>query len=96
MNIDAFNQSRQQERTSLELKMRKKEEWIQVETWRKIETRRGVILKQRIHSTQSERVRDQLRRKYSELYHEVKNITKLDKRKFVERLAEEAEEFAGK
>ena len=95
MNIDAFNQSRQQERTSLELKMRKKEEWIQVETWRKIETRRGVILKQRIHSTQSERVRDQLRRKYSELY-EVKNITNLDKRKFVERLAEEAEEFAGK
>ena len=66
-----------------------------METWRKIETRRGVILKQRIHSTQSERVRDQLRRKYSELY-EVKNITNLDKRKFVERLAEEAEEFAGK
>ena len=62
---------------------------MQVETWRKIETRRGVILKQRIHSTQ-------LRRKYSELYHEVKNITKLDKRKFVERLAEEAEEFAGR
>ena len=28
--------------------------------------------------------------------HEVKKITKLDKRKFVERLAEEAEEAAGR
>ena len=39
-------------------------------TWEKIETRKGV--KQQISSTQSERVRDQLRRKYSELDREVK------------------------
>ena len=42
-----------------------------------------------MNSIQSERVRDQLRRKYSELDHEVKKMTKQDKRKFVERLADE-------
>ena len=46
------------------------EEWIQGKTGERIETRRGV--KQRISSTQSERVRDQLRRKYSELDREMK------------------------
>ena len=78
----------------LGIKKRKKEEWIQGKTWEKIETRRGA--KQQISLTQSERVRDQMRRKYSELDREVKKMTKLDKRKFVERLAEEAEEAAGR
>ena len=77
----------------LGFKKRKKEEWIQGETWEKIETRRGV--KQQMNSTKSERIRDQLRRKYSELDHEVRKMTKLDKRKFVGRLADEAEEAAG-
>ena len=54
----------------LGFKKRKREEWIQGETWEKIETRRRV--KQRMNSTRSHRVRDQLRRKYSKLYHEVK------------------------
>ena len=61
---------------------------------KKIETRRGV--KQRINSTQSHRVREQLRRKYSKLDHEVKKMTKLGKRIFVERLVVEAEEAACK
>jgi len=39
---------------------------------------------------------DQLRRKYSKLDHEVKKMTKLDKRKFVEGLVVEAEEAAGR
>ena len=63
-------------------------------TWEKIETRREV--KQRMNSIQSERVRDQLRRKYSELDHEVEKMTKQDKRKFVARLADETEEAAGR
>ena len=49
-----------------------------------------------MNSTQSERVRDQLRRKYSKLDHEVKRMTKLDKIKFLDRLADEAEEAASK
>ena len=78
----------------LGFKKRKKEEWIQGETWEKIETRREVM--QRLNSTQSEQICDQLRRKYSELDCEVRKMTKLDKRKLVERLAEEAEEAAGR
>ena len=73
----------------LGFKKRKREEWIQGETWEKIEISRRV--KQRMNSTRSHRVRDQLRRKYSKLYHVVKKKTKLDKRIFVERLAVEAE-----
>ena len=64
MNIDSFNQVfKAAGEKVLGFKKRKKEEWIQGKTWEKIETRRGV--KQQISSTQSERVRDQLRRKYS-------------------------------
>ncbi|XP_068723267.1 uncharacterized protein [Montipora capricornis] len=48
-----------------------------------------------MNSTQSERVRDQLRRKYSELDHEEKKMTNLDKNNFVERLADEAEKVSG-
>ena len=88
MNIDSFNQAfKAAGEKVVGFKKRKKEDWIQGETWEKIETRRGV--KQRINSTQSERI-CQLRRKYAELDHEVKKMTKLDKRKFVERLADEA------
>ena len=95
MNIHSFNQVfKAAGEKVLSFKKRKKEKWIQGKTGEKIETRRGV--KQQISSTQSERVRDQLRRKYSELDHEVKKMTKLNKRKFVERLAEEAEEAAGR
>jgi len=95
MDIDSFIQTfKEAGEKVLGFKKRKKEEWIQRETWEKIETRRGV--KQRMNSTQSERVRDQLRRKYSKLDHEVKKMTKLDKRKFVERLTVEAEEAAGR
>ena len=95
MNIDSFNQVfKAAGEQVLGFKKRKKEEWIQGKTWEKIETRRRV--KQQISSTQSERVRDQLSRKYSELDREVKKMTKLDKRKFVERLAEEAEEATGR
>ena len=95
MNIDSFNQVfKEAGEKFLGFKKRKKEEWIQGETFEKIETKRK--FKQQISSTQSERVRDQLRRKYSELDHEVKEMTKRNKRKFVERLAEEAEEAAGR
>ena len=62
MNIDSSNQVfKAAGEKVLGFKKRKKEEWIQGKTWEKIETRRGV--KQQISSTQSERVRDQLRKK---------------------------------
>ena len=65
MTINSFNQLfRAAGEKVLGFKKRKKEEWIQGETWEKIETRRKV--KQPMNSTQSERMCDQLRRKYSE------------------------------
>ena len=83
MNIDSFNQAfKAAGEKVLGFKKRKREEWIQGKTWEKIKTRR--VVKQRMNSTQSERVRDQLRRKYSELDHEEKKMTNLDKKKFVE------------
>ena len=89
MNIDSFNQAfKTAGEKVLGFKKKKKEEWIQWETWKKVETRKEI--KQKMNSTQSERVRNQLRRKYSEVDREVKKMTKLDKRKYVERLAEEA------
>ena len=57
INIDSFNQAfKEAGEKVLGFKKRKNEEWTQGETWKKIETRRGV--KQRMNSTQSERVRD--------------------------------------
>ena len=71
MNIDALYQTfKAAGEKVLAFKKRKKEEWIQGESWEKIETRREV--KQRINTIQSKCVRDQLRRKYSESDHEVK------------------------
>ena len=62
MKIDSFNQVfKEAGEKFLGFKKRKKEEWIQGETFEKIETKRKV--KQQISSTQSERVRDQLRKK---------------------------------
>ena len=79
MNIDSFNQVfKAAGEKVLGFKKRKKKEWIQGKTWEKIETRRGV--KQHISSSQSECVRDQLRRKYSGLDREAKKMTKLDEK----------------
>jgi len=72
MNIDSFNQAfKEAGEKVLGFKRKKKEKSTPGETWEKIKTtktkktRRGV--KQRMNSTQSERVRDQLRRKYLKL-----------------------------
>ena len=54
LNINSFNQTfKEVGEKVLGFNKRKKEEWIQEETWEKIETRRGV--KQRRNSTQSMR-----------------------------------------
>jgi len=64
MNIKSINHAfKEAGEKVLGFKKKKREEWIQGETWEKIETRRGV--KQRMNSTRSHCVHDQLRRKYS-------------------------------
>ena len=73
---------------------RKKEEWIRPDTWKKIDERKAV--KQRINSTKSERIKDQLKGKYSLLDREVKALARADKRAYVDGLADEAEAAAGR
>ena len=93
MNIDTFNQAfREAGEKVLGYKKKKKEEWIQTRTWQKIAERK--VIKQSINSTRSERVKDQLKRSYTKTDREVKRLAKVDKKAYVERLADEAEEAA--
>ena len=75
-------------------KNREKKAWIQTATWHKIEERKG--MKQKLNSTQSERAREQLRAEYSNLDKAVKRMAKADKKSFVDSLADEAEQAAGR
>ena len=63
-------------------------------TWDKIEERR--TMKQKMNSTRSERIKNQLRTQYSTLNKDVKKMAKADKKAYVEGLAEEAEQAAGR
>ena len=94
MNLEIFNKVlRESGEKILGFKCKKKEEWIRSNTWKKIEERK--VMKQRINSTKSVRVKDQLRGKYSLLDREVKSLARADKRAFVDGLADEAEAAAG-
>ena len=93
MNIDDINQVYiETGERILGFKNRKRKEWIKKDTWDKIEERK--TMKIRIDSTMSERVKGQLKQKYSELDKEVKQLTKKDRIEYVEDLASEAEEAA--
>ena len=80
--------------TILGLKKRKKEEWIRPKTWEKINARKAT--KQKMNATKSERIKNQLRAQYSELNKEVKKLCRGDKKSFVDKLANEAEEAANR
>ena len=91
MNTDTFNQAfREAGEKVLGYKKKKKEEWIQTRTWQKILERK--VIKQKINSTRSERVKDQ-QRSYTKT-DRVKRLAKVDKKAYVERLADETEEAA--
>ena len=83
MKIDTFNQA------FLGYK-KEKEKWIQTKTWQNIAERK--VIKQKISSTRSERVKDQPKRSSTKIDREVKMLAKVDKVAYVERLADEAEE----
>ena len=93
MNIDTFNQAfKETSERVLGYKKKKKEEWISVQTWQKIDERKEIKVK--INSTKSERIKEQLKLNYSEKDKEVKRRAKEDKKNYVEKLADEAEEAA--
>ena len=52
--------------------------------------------KQKINATRSQTLKDRLKSRYAELNREVKRMAQVDKKSFMEGLAEEAEEAARK
>ena len=95
MNIDSFTQIfKEAGEKVLGFRKKKKEKWIQEKTWKKMEKRREI--KQRMNSTRLERTHHRLSRQYSKLDREVRKMTKSDRKGFVERLDDEAEEAASR
>lgn len=79
IDTDIFNQAlREAGEKVLGSKKKKKEEWIQTEMWQKITEKKE--MKQKINSARSERVKNQLKVRYSELDKKVKMLAKKDKR----------------
>ena len=78
--------------THIGRRLKKRKEWIAVETWQVIETRRE--LKKKVLETKSERLKERYRLQYREVNKEVKRKTRADKRAFIEDLARQAEEAA--
>ena len=95
MTIDGFNQVLREAGEKVQgFRRKKKEEWIKEETWKKIDERRQT--KEKINNTRSERLKEKHRSFYSELNKQVKRMTRADKKDYIEKLADEAEEAAGK
>ena len=68
--------------------------WISVESWRLIDQRQQI--NEKILSTRSERVKGQLKTKYKEKNKEVKRSLKSGKKKWIQNIAFEPEEAAGR
>ena len=73
-------------------KKNKKEEWITGDTWKKIDERKET--KKKLNQAKSQRLKDRLQTTYSEQDKEVKRMTRKDKKEFVDKLADEAENAA--
>ena len=77
-------------KTLLGYRRKKKEEWNKSDTWTTIDERKAT--KKKLNDAKSQRLKEQLQSRYSELDREVKRKTKAVKRTFIEHLADEAEE----
>ena len=78
---------------TLGLKTQNRKEWISQESWDKIEERR--VKKAKWNNARTRMEKTAAREEYSSVNRETKGLLKKDKRKFVEDLAERAEEAAG-
>ena len=93
LNIDSFNQALMEtSKKLLGYRRKKKEEWIKSDTWTTIDERKAT--KKKLNDAKSQRLKEQLQSRYSELDKEVKRKTRADKRAFIENLADEAEAAA--
>ena len=71
---------------------KKKKPWISEESWQLVDEREAI--NKRILSTRSGRVKQQLRTKYVEKDRQVKRSMKADKRRWLDNIANQAEEAA--
>ena len=71
---------------------KKHKEWISQEAWQEIEERRNI--KQKLLGIKSERLKEQQKQVYKEADRTVKQLTRRDKRKYLEDIATQAEETA--
>ena len=60
----------------------RKEEWVRTKTWDKIDERKTI--KNQMNATKSERIRNRLKSKYSDLNEEVKNYVGETKKPLLE------------
>ena len=93
MAIHSFNMAMELAgKAVLGYKRAKKEQWISTSTWDKIDQRKGI--KKKLLTTKSPRLSERLSREYSQKDKEVKRSTRVDKRTYIENLAEDAEAAA--
>ena len=89
MTIHSFNMAMELAgKAVLGYRRAKKEQWISTSTWDKIDQRKGI--KKKLLTTKSPRLKERLSREYSQKDKEVKRSTRVDKRTYIENLAEAA------
>ena len=71
-------------------KKRDRKDWISDQTWQKIEERKKI--KSKLNAAKSDRLKDKLKADYTSKDKEIKKSAKEDKKKYVEDLAEKAQE----
>ena len=93
MTIHSFNMAMELAgKAVLGYRRAKKEQWISISTWDKIDQRKGI--KKKLLTTKSPRLKERLSREYSQKDKEVKRSTRVNKCTYIENLAEDAEAAA--
>ena len=78
----------------LGFKRQQNKEWLSTDTWNAVARRR--LVKAKLISVKSERLKSRLSRQYAEANKEVKDSARRDKRAYLDNLADEAEQAAGR
>jgi hypothetical protein len=84
---DIYNQTAS---TVLGPRKKRNQDWISADSWKEVEKRRS--LKEKIDGTRSGRVKERLREEYRNTDKNVKKSMRRDKRQWLDRLADEAED----
>ena len=95
LKSDSFNQPLKEASKKISgYRRKKKRDWISLDTWGSIDKRRKA--KKKLLEAKSQRLKEQLQTKHSELDREVKKKARADKKALTQKLAHDAEEAAQK